>query len=494
MNGLIKEILEVPEETQTLEFKRLKVGDNIVSKTLETIVAMSNAYGGIIVFGVDDPEKTKLKGLNRIFGIEEGKEVFDEIGREIQRIIPPIANAWDPAIIKVDEIGKTIALLKINKATENFHSINSHVWMRLLKGNKRLAPQEIIKLSYAKGFKKADRELVDVDLDLLNTEYFEDWRKARSFSSNEDLRKILFDTGLARKNEKGVLEPTRAAVMLFAKYPTNIMDTKCAIRIFQYSGTVEEFKSAPNLIGIPKTIDGPVIKLINDAHEYVLMLLRSGIEVRSGFVNKYLIPERAVKEAITNAIIHRDYHIKRDIEISIFEDRLEILSPGLFPCNITRSNIGKVRADGYRNDLLVKHLREFHNPPNLDRNEGVRAMRSDMKESNLYDPIFLTYPILDDSTKVVLLNEKRPDAWEKVKNYLESQKYITNTKAREITAIIQTHKMSRLFSQWLNQGLLIKVDQDKTSKKFTKYKLPDNADFGTDGNQVLFTQDSANKK
>jgi ATP-dependent DNA helicase RecG len=54
------------------------------------------------------------------------------------------------------------------------------------------------------------------------------------------------------------------------------------------------------------------------------LLLRSGIFIPSGFTTKYKIPERAVKEAITNAIIHRDYYLKRDIEISIFEDRIEI--------------------------------------------------------------------------------------------------------------------------------------------------------------------------
>ena len=59
----------------------------------------------------------------------------------------------------------------------------------------------------------------------------------------------------------------------------------------------------------------------------------------TGFTTRYRIPERAVKEAITNAIIHRDYYIKRDIEIRIFEDRLEVESPGLLPYNITSRNI-----------------------------------------------------------------------------------------------------------------------------------------------------------
>lgn len=44
------------------------------------------------------------------------------------------------------------------------------------------------------------------------------------------------------------MQPTRAAVMLFALFPTNIMETKCAIRVFQYEGTIETFKQTPNYI------------------------------------------------------------------------------------------------------------------------------------------------------------------------------------------------------------------------------------------------------
>lgn len=199
---------------------------------------------------------------------------------------------------------------------------------------------------------------MDVDFELLNTKYYLEWRASRKIES-ADIQSALEKTGLARHNKDQKILPTRAAVLLFAEYPNDIMETKCTIRVFQYEGTIETFKETPNLIGTPKTISGPIVKQIADAHEYVLLLLRAGIKIPSGFVTQYQLPERVVKEAITNAVIHRDYFIKRDVEIKIFEDRLEIESPGLFPYNITTANIGYVRAEGYRNDLLVKHLREF---------------------------------------------------------------------------------------------------------------------------------------
>jgi ATP-dependent DNA helicase RecG len=463
----IEKILNIPEETQTIEFKRL-CGDKIIKKIIETIVAMANTDGGVIIIGIDDPEKTDKKGIDRIYGIEESKELYDEIFHEIKRIIPPISNL-KPTILKSNN-GKSVALIDISKATESFYSIDNQVFVRLYKSNKKLSPNEIIKFNYAKGFEKADRELVDIDFDLLKTEYYQGWKKERNIKET-NIKQALFQSGLAKKDENGSIKPTRASVLLFAKYPTELLETKCAVRVIQLKGTVEKFKKTPNYIFKPKTFGGPIIDVIKNTQDYVLNLIKNGIEINSGFINKYKIPERAVKEAITNAVIHRDYHIKRDIEIRLFEDRIEFLSPGLFPYNITKSNIGNVRSDGHRNDLIIKHLREFPEPPNLDLNEGVRAMRSEMNNQNLYPPIFITYPNYEDSVNVILFNEEQPSEWEKVKNYLEKNKYINNKIARDITGEVQIYKISRIFKRWVDQGLLIKIEAKNKNPKLTKYKL-----------------------
>ena len=482
---LLNHIISIPVEDRMTEFKRLG-RDFKVAKVIESVVAMANTDGGIIVLGIDDPEKTKLKGFDRIYGIEENLEKYDEIGRNILKITPPISNIWPPLLLSHSN-GKRVAILSISKATNNFYSIDNHVFIRLEKGNKLLTPYEIVKLSYAKGFQHADKELVSVDFDLLKTDYYEKWRKSRKIEEM-DVENVLFNTGLARKDESGKLKPTRAAVLLFALYPHNLMETKCTIRIFQYEGTIEMIRETLNLIGRPKTVDGPIIKLINDTHDYVLTLLRAGMRIpSSGFITTYRIPERAIKEAITNAIIHRDYYIKRDIEIRIFEDRVEIESSGLFPYNITSFNIGIVRAEGYRNDLIIKHLREFPDPPNLDRNEGVKAMRKEMDRGKLYPPIFFTYPNLQDAVRVVLFNTIRATEWDKVSFYLTNkEKYITNEKVRKIIKNPDTSKVSRILRKWVEQGLLIKIDTG--AKKTVKYRLPIDEE-----REYLFANYNANK-
>lgn len=466
----LDEILHFPAENRWLEFKRIGSGKNdVIEKTLQSMVALANTEGGLIVCGVDDPEKSPHKGEDRVFGIEENLELFDELMREISKISPPIPDLLSPLYINVPGKKVRIAVFNVPKAVDQFRSINKHVYIRLEKGNKLLTPQEIIQLSYAKGFNRADRELVLVDFNLLKTSFYEMWRKKRGIS-DDNISILLEKTGLARK-QNGDLQPTRAAVLLFAEFPNDLLDTKCSVRIFQYEGKSEIIKETPNLLATPININGPLIKQINDAHQLVLRLLQTGVRVPSGFVTQYHIPERAVKEAITNAIIHRDYHTKRDIEIRIFEDRIEVESPGLLPFNITPANIGYVRASGYRNDLIVKHLREFPDPPNLDQNEGVRAMRSVMHDANLYPPLFTGYPIISDGLRVILYNEKAPGEWDKVSHYLAKNPVINNSIAKDLLGIKDTVKISKWFNKWVKKGLLFKIVPNSGAKRNVQYRL-----------------------
>lgn len=471
MEKRIKDILDIPAEDRITEFKRLGNEQRIVSKTIETIVAMANTDGGTIILGVDDPEKSLFKGEKRIFGIEENKELYDEIGREISRINPPLNNIWPPENISHSK-DKSIGIINISKSTDNFHQIDNHVYIRLEKGNKLLTPHEIVKLSYAKGFSKADKELVEADFDLLNTEYYNNWKSNRRITDT-DIRNVLFNTGLARRNESNEIIPTMAAVMLFALYPSDIIDSKCEIRIFEFSDKEEKFvKDTLNYSSVPLTIKGPIVKMISDAQDYVLNKLKAGMTIPgSGFETSYLIPERTIKESITNAVIHRDYHLKRAIEIRIFSNRIEVESPGLFPSNITSFNIGLIRAEDYRNNLIIKHLREFPNPPNLDQNEGIRTIRNEMKNHGLYPPVFKSYPDLNDSVCLVLYNEKRSAEWDIIYNsFPKIGKYINNEIVREILNIDEHYQVSRLLTKWSSMGLLLKIEGK--GKKSIKYKIP----------------------
>ena len=99
----LKQILSIPFESRTLEFKRLGTRNETLDKVLQSIVAMANTDGGVIVLGVDDPQKTTAKGLDRVFGIEENLELYDELGRSVKKISPPISSIWPPELIDISD-------------------------------------------------------------------------------------------------------------------------------------------------------------------------------------------------------------------------------------------------------------------------------------------------------------------------------------------------------------------------------------------------------
>lgn len=199
MHEFIQKLLNIPAESQTLEFKRLD-GGKVVDKIVETVVAMANTDGGLIVIGIDDPEKTLNKGLERIFGIEENLDLFDTIGRELQFVVPPLSNIWPPEKIQIEEINKTVALIYVPKVTDGFRTKNKKVYIRQERSNLLLNPQEIIKFAYAKGFERADKEIVDVQLELLDTDIYRLWKNARKLDY-VDISETLLKTGLAKKRK-----------------------------------------------------------------------------------------------------------------------------------------------------------------------------------------------------------------------------------------------------------------------------------------------------
>lgn len=224
----------------------------------------------------------------------------------------------------------------------------------------------------------------------------------------------------------------------------------------------------------PRTIRGPLIEQIDEVVKAVLRELEEGLTLaNSGFKTRHVYPERVVKEAIVNAVIHRDYRLNRDIFIRIFDDRIEVESPGTFPGNITADNIGKAGSNA-RNPLIVQNLREFPIPPNIDAGEGVKMMFAEMAAAQLYPPQYSQHTgVAVESVTVTLLNLERPSIWDEVSDWIDRHGAIQNSKLCEI-AKMDTLKASKLLTAWREQGLLVPLPN--RAKKNMAYTKPAKAD------------------
>ena len=150
-----------------------------------------------------------------------------------------------------------------------------------------------------------------------------------------------------------------------------------------------------------KSIDEPILRIVNAAKAFIADQLRSFTRQEHGsgkFVENPEYPEFPWVEGIINAVAHRDYGASgRYILVSMYDDRLEIESPGRFPDIVTADNITHTRFS--RNKTISRVMTEFEWVREL--NEGVRKIYSDMKEAGLPTPEYVETP---STVKLILRN------------------------------------------------------------------------------------------
>ena len=175
-------------------------------------------------------------------------------------------------------------------------------------------------------------------------------------------------------------------LLLFASTVTQFF-SNCRIRFIRYDGTSAEVGTRMNIIK-DVNIEEPLPRLIEKAKQFLSIQLRefTALDPKTGqFKTQPEYPEFAWLEGIVNAVTHREYALSGNyIRVTMYDDRLEILSPGKLPNLVTVDNIQETRFS--RNPQIARVLTEFGFVREL--NEGVKRIYADMKEQNLESPIY----------------------------------------------------------------------------------------------------------
>ena len=198
-------------ESSVLEFKR--VSGKMVGKALETLCAFANTDGGTLVLGLADA--TSGSGTERVCGVEENPEAVDELRRKsATQTDPPLSNvSWRR--IPITGIAGRVAHLVLAHVSrsEHVHSIlGGGTWMRLGASNRQMSAREITELTYRRGDRSAESDVVPVDCDLLDTQTWYRYASARGLLSG-DIVDQLIRVGLA-EGKPGAVLPRRAAILL----------------------------------------------------------------------------------------------------------------------------------------------------------------------------------------------------------------------------------------------------------------------------------------
>jgi ATP-dependent DNA helicase RecG len=438
------------EEGDYVDFVNSKInGERLQNK----IVAFSNSDGGSIYVGIFD-RKEKKKDRNDGFNtIEDASKVIDAAYRDIN---PRVENL-EHQFLKYRK--KFIVKLAIPSSSRHHATAKGRVLVR--KGAKAIVlnAEDIKILKYKKGVERYEEDTKNVDLGLfLKSKYFKIYLKKIKFSGT-------IKDYLTKNNFIYNKKPRISAILCFLDEPQAIIKSGIKIIRYEHNKTPRKYAYKRERVSNKDyTIEGPIENLIKKSIERIQNLMEPlGI--------KY--PKEAIIESLVNAVLHRDYYMQNEIQVKIYDNQIEIVSPGGFPGGITAKNI-LVHPRFSRNPMLFRTLFKIStleldkkNRLNQDQGEGVKTIFNSMKKAGLADPIFKE----EDNSVIVILKHADAESYgKKIIEYLKKNNYIANKEARSITGEEDKEKIKNVFKKLIQRKLIEIVDTDVPKSKI-RYKL-----------------------
>lgn len=380
------------EENKLFDRKSSKVKPADIAPIIS---AFANAEGGTIVIGIADKTR-EIEGIDSI-----GNDSINNLIAAPKDVCIPMPQYKEEFLEVTNNKGKKdrLLLLHIEPSPEQvIRTINNSTYLRVADRTKELKGEDLRNLEYSKSVRHYEDEChPDASIDDLDKELLATYRE-KLHAEDLSYEELLKARGFMRQ-QVGVYKLTNAAVLLFAK---NIFQfyPNCRIRFVRYDGTKARTGIDINIIR-DYNIELPILKIIQAAKDFIGSQLRefTALDFSTGkfqIVPEY--PEFAWLEGIVNAVTHREYAMTGShILVSMYDDRLEIVSPGKLPNIVTVDNIKETRYS--RNPRIARLLTDFGWVREL--NEGVKRIYSDMEKFFLDDPI---YSEPEQSVRLVLKN------------------------------------------------------------------------------------------
>lgn len=432
-------------------------------KLQETFVAFANADGGDLYIGIED----KSHRGERIIGFSSKEDANDILHTLLQETKPSVENV---EIEFIDFNLKGYVLhLSIPKSPKVHYCSDGSCYLRVNAQKTKIKGEKIAHLGYAKGSFVYEKQPVDI----VDIEDYENGDELKSYMSRVktsiEPSTFLKKQRLLTKKES-TLKPNVACVLMFDEEPQATLDTRCAIKVYRLLTSEEGYKREL-LKEVPRTINGPIEKQIKDSINAVHDLLKDASAVIDGKLQKIKYPEKTIHEILVNAVIHRDYSLNDDIHIRVYDNRIEIITPGKLPGYITLGNIYEERFS--RNPNIVRMLHNLPDPLNHDIGEGLDTARNEMKRAGLIAPIIQE---LDNSVKVTIKHKKLASIEDIILSYFKENKgqFLTNKKVRELSGEDDVNKVKKAFQKLRKLGEIEPVDPAANAFDF-KYKKKDNS-------------------
>jgi len=427
------------------------------ARLAETLIALANAHGGVVVIGVATG--------GRLTGVEDAaaaRALFQAAGL---LSTPPLILSL-PQI--VEHNGRQLCVGEVPPGLPHVYNLGGRYLTRAGPANRLLTASELSSLLFERGEAGFEAQPVPAaTLDDLEMAHVRAYLSCLAAPPAESWERVLLARGGLTQGAAG-LTPTYAGVLLFGRDPQRFV-RGAEITLVRYAGLQmgDEF--------VRHDARGALPEQIRQAEAFVTANMRRGMRL-SGFTRQETTeyPLSVVREAIVNAAAHRDYAIRGDsIRVLMFSDRLEVYSPGRLPGHVTLDNLLHERFS--RNEIIVQALSDVGFVERLGY--GIDRMMVVMAEAGLPAPVFeetvagfrVTLRGRGDD---LVSAEPAAQRWanyrvnprqERALAYLAEHGSITNREFRDLCPDLSDETIRRELAGLVDQGLIMKVGERKAT-------------------------------
>ena len=387
-------------ESQTIELKSAHQG--FPTRLYDSLSSFSNQNeGGVILFGIDEKDDFSIKG------VYDAQDLQKKVAEQCKQMEPPVMALF--TVCDID--GKKIVSAEIPGVDVDLRPVFykgvgriKGSYIRVGESDEPMSEYEIY--SYEAFRKRIRDELRTVDdekFSLINNErishYLNEVKKEKDnlakSVSDDDILELM---GITKGGK-----PTLAGLMCFSIYPQAYYPQLC-ITAVALPGTEQGISGINDERFIDnKRITGSIPEMLDSAVDFVRRNSRNItiIDSNGRRIDKPEYPVKAVREAILNALVHRDYSSYTEnipVRIEMYRDRLEIINSGGLYGNISINELGQVRPDT-RNPALANILEVLHYTEN--RYSGIPTIMNEFASNNFPMPVF---SVKHGDFKVVMRN------------------------------------------------------------------------------------------
>jgi len=378
-------------EADDLEVKTAKGG---TPRRLDaSLSAFANTRGGILLFGLDERRGFKAVGVQNAQALQKDLAELAQSQMEPAVTVAISHEVVSNASIVVAEVEELSPALKPchHKGKDAFEGS----YLRVGNTNQRMTQYQVWGYLSARAQPTFDAEPVPSssveDLDSTRVEAYADRirrdhpRRLRGATTLEDALRALHITA---PDENGVARPTRAGLLMFGNYP-QAAEPQLVITFLQYAGVDEHAKGPRGERFVDnRKFEGPIPEMLDEAVSHIMGRIGT-----AGLIDGLLTrdipeyPRPALREALLNAVAHRDYSAYMrgsQVQVKLFADRLEISSPGGLFGDVTLDTLEEKQST--RNQRLMQMMEDHRLVDN--RGTGIAGMIAEMRDAHLEPPRF----------------------------------------------------------------------------------------------------------